>query len=103
MENDGEWFSILDYARFKNISISTIRRYIKADRFQTKLIEGKYFIFVPQEKLEAKLEAVNKTESSLLTELEIENNKLKNDLHRLTEERNDLQMLVNIYEKNSRP
>ena len=40
-ENTGVWMSILEYASFKSISISTIRRYIKAERVKTKKEGGK--------------------------------------------------------------
>ena len=39
-----QWLSILDYARFKGISISTIRRYIKAERVRFKKENGKYML-----------------------------------------------------------
>ncbi|MFZ9594721.1 MAG: hypothetical protein ACO3A2_01440 [Bdellovibrionia bacterium] len=41
----GSWISILQYATEKDISISTIRRYIKADKIQYKIDHGRYLIW----------------------------------------------------------
>ena len=42
---DGRWLSILEFANYKGKSVSTIRRYIKAERVKFKEENGKYFIW----------------------------------------------------------
>ena len=42
---EGKWLSILEFAAYKKKSISTVRRYIKANRVKYKEENGKYFIW----------------------------------------------------------
>jgi predicted PilT family ATPase len=94
-ENTGVWMSILEYASFKSISISTIRRYIKAGRVKTKKDDGKFYIYVSPEKIKDKN---SKDEAHLRVQLE--NERLKMKIKSLEEELNDMKMLVRIYEQN---
>lgn len=89
---DGKWLSVLEYATFKDKSISTVRRYIKANRVKYKEENGKYYIFT-KNFFDPKL----KKESEEL-ELKFENERLKKDIRRISEENEELRMLVNIYE-----
>ena len=41
---EGKWLSIIEYANYKKKSISTVRRYIKANRVKYKEDQGKYYI-----------------------------------------------------------
>jgi len=41
----GTWLPLLEYAVRKGISISTLRRRIKANQIQYQLRNGRYFIF----------------------------------------------------------
>ena len=88
MEN---WVSILEYARLKDISISTIRRHIKAERVNYKLEDGKYFILVSGE------DCLKRKEGYYM-KLEEENKQLKNKLDTSFEEVAELKMLVAAYE-----
>lgn len=95
------WLSILEYARYKNISISTIRRYIKAERVKTRMEGGKYHIFVPNyagidSSKNASVEANNNIED--LLRLKLENDSLKKSLLKLQDDISELKMLVAIYE-----
>ena len=94
MEQKGIWLSILDYADYRGISISTIRRYIKASQVKYKKENGKYFIFVTDENYQRKRNSQEK--SQLSTKLELE--ELKRRIRILEEENNDLKMLVQLYE-----
>jgi len=94
-ENDGVWLSILEYAQFKKISVSTIRRYIKSNRVNTKQIKGKFFIFVSHDRYKKPIE-VNDRE---LLKLKLEVQELKLKLKIIEEENNDLKMLVHLYEQ----
>lgn len=90
---EGVWLSINDYSRYKNVSISTIRRHIKNNILKYKEENGKYFIYVPStEKLRLREE-----EELLKVKLELE--LLKTQIRQLREENNELKMLVEIYEK----
>lgn len=93
---EGVWLSINDYSRYKNVSISTIRRHIKTNILKHKEENGKYFIYVPStEKLRLREE-----EEILKVRLELE--LLRSKLRQLREENNELKMLVDIYEKDTK-
>ncbi len=90
---EGVWLSINDYSRYKNVSISTIRRHIKTNILKHKEENGKYFIYVPSsEKLR-----IREDEELLRVKLELELFKVQNK--KLREENNELKMLVDLYEK----
>ncbi len=88
---EGIWLSINDYSRYKNVSISTIRRHIKTNILRYKEENGKYFIYTASDRLRLKEE-----EEILRMKLEME--LLKSQLRQLREENNELKMLVDIYE-----
>jgi len=89
MNQEGIWLSILDYASVKKISISTIRRSIKAGHVKFKEENGKYLIWTKEAN-------VLKEELSIKMELEL----LKKRNRELEEELNDLKMLLQVYERN---
>lgn len=91
---EGQWLSITDYSEYRNISISTIRRYIKANRVKYKKEHGKYFIYVSDENYQIRQQKREKDEFS--TKMEIV--ELRTRIRELEEENNDLRMLVSIYE-----
>ena len=39
------WLDIVEYAQLMKVSISTVRRAIKANKVKFKLQDGKYFVF----------------------------------------------------------
>lgn len=94
---DGVWLSITDYSRYKNVSISTIRRHIKANILKYKEENGKYLICVPS------VERIKLREEEDLLKTKLENELLKGQLRQLKEENNELKMLVEIYEKQVPP
>lgn len=91
---EGKWLSITDYSAYRNISISTVRRYIKSERVKFKKVDGKYLIHVSDENYTIR---VNKKEREDLA-LRLELHELKDRIRLLEEENNDLKMLVDIYE-----
>lgn len=94
--NEGVWLSINDYSRFKNVSISTIRRHIKNNILKYKEENGKYFIyFHSSQKIQLREE-----EEMLKLKLELE--LLRRQLIDATNENNELRMLVNIYEEKNK-
>jgi uncharacterized protein YaaW (UPF0174 family) len=100
MTEEGIWLSITEYSRYRKISISTIRRYIKSESVRYKSEDGKYFIYVPGEKYKASLlDSADKLDkTSLLLKLK----ELEQELRILKEENDDLKMLVTIYETNGK-
>jgi|GEM_PF-663134 predicted site-specific integrase-resolvase len=94
MDRKGIWLSVLDYAQFKKISISTVRRYIKASRVTVRKVEGRYEIFVAQERMNSQ---ADENEKEIL-QLRLENQELKNQVKKITEMNNDMKMLIQIYE-----
>ncbi len=93
---EGKWLSIAEYSQYRNISVSTIRRYIKADRVKYKLEGGKYLIYVSDENYTIRVNQKEREELSLkMTIVE-----LKDRIKVLEEENNDLKMLVDLYEGN---
>ncbi len=94
MTTDGVWLSITDYSRYKNVSISTIRRHIKSNILKYKEENGKYFIYAPSpEKIRLREE-----EETLRFKLEVEF--LRSRIRELDEENGALRMLIELYEKN---
>ncbi len=97
MTENGIWLSITEYSRYRKISISTIRRYIKNGNVKCKTQEGKYFIYVPGERYKASL--LSNSDESDKKSLIARIHELESELQALKEENDDLKMLVNIYEK----
>lgn len=89
---EGKWLSILEYASFKKKSISTVRRYIKANRVKHKEDNGKYYIWAKNYS-----DSVTKVEKDNL-EVRFENERLKKENRILKEEVAELRMLISIYE-----
>jgi hypothetical protein len=92
---EGVWLSITDYSRYKNVSISTIRRHIKNNILKYKEENGKYFIYTPS------VEKVKFREEEEVLRIKLETELLKSQLRQLREENNELRMLVEIYEKDT--
>jgi cell division protein FtsB len=92
MNQDGIWLSILEYANIKKISISTIRRSIKAGHIKYKEENGKYFVWT--------IKKIEVTSGEYNSKEEIE--KLKKENRKLLEEINDLQTLLVAYEYQNR-
>lgn len=75
-----EWMPLLEYAVQTGMSVSTVRRYIKANKIAYKLENGKYFIHNPGGK--AKGPILDQTE-----------------LVQAQNQINELKMLIAIYEE----
>ena len=95
MEMPGIWLAITDYSDYRNISVSTIRRYIKAGQLKYRKEKGRYLVFVSEENYQKKQS--EKGQEALNLKLEIE--RLKNRIKQLEEENEDLKMLVKLYER----
>lgn len=91
---EGKWLSILEYANFKDKSISTVRRYIKANRVKYREENGKYYIWT---KNYFNHNPTPKDEREI-TKLRFELERLNLKLREVQEENEELKMLVNILE-----
>ena len=89
---EGKWLSILEFAAYKKKSISTVRRYIKANRVKHKEENGKYYIwvknFVPDQTQAQKDQL----------ELKFEIERLRKENKDLKEELAEARMLIKLYE-----
>ena len=95
---EGVWLSINDYSRYKNVSISTIRRHIKNNILKHKEENGKYFIYVPS------TEKLRLREEEEILRIKLETELLRSQIRQLREENNELKMLVDLYEgQNMKP
>ncbi len=97
---EGTWLSILDYAKYKNISISTIRRYIKAQRVKFKQEKGKYYLLVPNYKEPVREREVGfERDGRDMLQFRLENESLKKAIQKLQDEASELKMLIALYER----
>jgi hypothetical protein len=94
MEQKGIWLSLMEYASYREISLSTVRRYIKAERVKYRNDNGKYFIFVHDENFKRK----EQDEEKELLEIKLENQRLKNEVKYHLAEIDDLKTLLMAYE-----
>lgn len=89
---EGKWLSILEFANYKSKSISTVRRYIKANRVKYREDNGKYLIWVKN----FIQDDDSNTKESLDLKLEIE--RLKKENIDLKNEIAEAKMLIELYE-----
>ena len=82
----GVWLPLLEYARVRSVSLSTLRRYIKARRVTYKTENGRYLIF---------LDDLTKPVGNGVDEV----TDLKTQLQRANVEIAELKMLVALYEE----
>ncbi len=92
--NDGTWLSILDYSHFKKVSISTIRRHIKANLVKWREEDGKYLVWTAA----APQDIENRRESEVLA-LKLEIGRLVRENRSLRQEVEEARMLIRLYEE----
>ncbi len=95
---DSKWVDINDFSKLKRLSISTVRRYIKANRINWKKEAGKYLIEVKAMLLDMNVDFEQERE---LLRYKLENQELHARLKELGEENSEFKMLVKLYEKNN--
>lgn len=89
---DGKWLSILEYASYKNKSISTVRRYVKANRVKHREENGKYFIWVKN------YVSSNSVEAKATLDIKLELERLRKENIDLKNEASEMKMLIQLYE-----
>ena len=99
-ELNGTWIPLMDYAMKNGVSLSTLRRYIKAGKVQYKSENGKYLILSSQPASADWLSA-NDFDSIAFDGNPIEGrvSNLEVELKKAQEEIAELKMLVAIYEE----
>jgi len=97
IEMDSEdWIPLVEFSVQKGISLSTLRRYIKANRIPWKLVEGRYLVmddgtFVAPRNHDPKSQNVGDIEARLKN--------LEQELTAANEEIAELKTLVAFYEE----
>ena len=104
----GDWIPLMDYAMKKGVSLSTLRRHIKANKIKYRVENGRYLLWdsepgvsVPTD-LPARVvmpsaqPARTDLQSSML---QSKFQRLERDLQKAQEEIAELKMLVAIYEE----
>lgn len=90
MNNQGKWLSIVDFSKYREVSISTVRRYIKANRVQHKEENGRYLVWASNYYKKLNNQNVDSKEMEAM----------QSKLRELMEENEELKMLIKIYEQN---
>jgi hypothetical protein len=85
------WLTILDYASSHNLSISSVRRYIKAGKVDWREENGRYLIRSDRQ--------ISHADEAGLLKLKLEIEALKMRLRELQAENDDLRTLQKIYEE----
>lgn len=86
----GCWVPLMEYALKHGISLSTLRRYIKADKVDFKLENGRYFLWD---------DTPEQGSGSASTGLEIQLKESREKLNRAQEEIAELKTLIAFYEE----
>jgi hypothetical protein len=111
MNNESDWIPLMDYAMKNGVSLSTLRRHIKANKVPYKIENGRYLLrsnepvtmeretapMVESKPIPARFAptAVSAAPSSASSEAM----ELKRRLHQAQEEIAELKMLVALYEE----
>jgi len=86
-----KWLPLMEYSIKNNISLSTLRRHIKADKIIYKMEEGRYYILDESNSSGSFIEAEQHS-SPMTLDLELK-------LKKAEEEITELKMLIEIYEE----
>jgi chromosome segregation ATPase len=85
----------MDYAQKKGVSLSTLRRHIKAEKVRYRLVEGRYLLF---DDLNESKKQASSSDTSML-ELKERVDCIETELHQAKEEIAELKMLLALYEE----
>lgn len=88
MELGGQWLSLMEYATRKSVSLSTLRRHIKAQKVRFRVENGRYLIW----NQEGAPQYATEISDDTLTELRLQ-------LQKAREEIAELKTLVAFYEE----
>jgi hypothetical protein len=88
----GNWLPLMDYAIKRGISLSTLRRHIKANKVTYKVENGRYLLW--DDGQSSSFDELDETST-----LQIALHKVEKDLQRAQEEIAELKMLIALYEE----
>lgn len=91
-----QWIPLMEYAMKSGVSLSTLRRHIKANKIEYKVENGKYFLQSDLEHQATLPVYAEETSNSTLHQLQFE-------LKKAQEEIAELKMLIAIYEEQMLP
>ncbi len=96
----GQWVPLVEYAVRRNVSLSTLRRHIKASKVEHKKVAGKYLIWDESESsTNAGASAVPSVGAVRFAVASSEVEVLKSELHRAHREITELKTLIALYEE----
>jgi hypothetical protein len=104
----GEWMSLMDYAMKNGVSLSTLRRHIKAKKIEYRLENGRYLICQSQESTADLPDLPNLHEQSIWQTLPSQYSSsdrgeeaafLRSELQKAHEEIAELKTLIALYEE----
>lgn len=107
---EADWISLMDYATRYGVSLSTLRRHIKANKIQFKVEHGRYLLrspfaagmVAPQTPSRPAQTGTAQGSASQSPKSE-ENSELQLSLQRAQEEIAELKMLIALYEEQLQP
>lgn len=99
------WLPLMEYAMKKGVSLSTLRRYIKANKVRYRIEAGRYLLLDEEASSSGDIPTENsEVHSGVPQDFDLaswngENTELAQSLARAQEEIAELKMLVSIYEE----
>jgi hypothetical protein len=109
-EGARQWLPLLDYSVRTGVSLSTLRRYIKAGRIEFRQEDGRYLLPLEGDSTTlnrqeaysapgAEIRVSAPAQNPLSDRLKSENARLEMELQKAREENAELRMLVALYEE----
>jgi chromosome segregation ATPase len=89
----GDWVSLMDFASKKSISLSTLRRHIKANKITYKIENGRYLLW------DEEIEESHSTNNESQTDMK----NVQAALQKAQEEIAELKTLIAFYEESTSP
>ena len=97
----GAWLPLMDYSMRKGVSLSTLRRHIKAGKVQFKVEDGRYLLF--DETAESSQAPQQEQSSHETSQLRFMVSRLEIELKTAREEIAELKTLIALYEETPPP
>lgn len=91
------WIPLIQYANERGVSLSTLRRHIKAKKIEFKIENGRYLIF--DENFTAPPMDIRSVSAPATPVTQLESVHLKADLRKAREEIVELKTLIALYEE----
>jgi hypothetical protein len=99
----GAWLPLMDYSMRKGVSLSTLRRYIKAGKVQFKVEEGRYLLFDEEAEQAPAQTAQAPGLAHETSQLRFMVSRLELELKSAREEIAELKTLIALYEETPPP